>query len=109
MTKLDELIEAIQNEAAVKRYKKLEKIINNDSQLSKDYQALITTQKQVVNYEHKNDPRLKEAQKDYQIILEQLEQHPLFNEFIELQEWVNNDLKMLQAMIEDALTDITLN
>ncbi|MEC9484899.1 MAG: YlbF family regulator [Candidatus Izemoplasma sp.] len=105
MNKLDALIKALQDDDKVKRFQELETIINNDASLQKEYQRLLKAQKVLVNYEHHKDPKLKKAQAQYTNILEELGNHPLFNEFIDLLEWINDDLVLLQKIFESAINE----
>ena len=105
LDKLDALVKAIKDDPNVKRFQQLEAIINEDKALNEKYQRLLDAQKKLVNYEHRNDPSLKNAQEEYQKILDKLGEHPLFNEFIDLQKWINDDLLFLQKIIETSVND----
>jgi cell fate (sporulation/competence/biofilm development) regulator YmcA (YheA/YmcA/DUF963 family) len=103
MKELDALIHLIEKDPTVKRYQTIESIIASNDTLQRDYQALLKMQKQMVQQQVKKDKKLSKTKEQYQTILNRLESHPLFNEYLSLQDEINQDLQLIKKMIEDGL------
>lgn len=103
MKELDALVKLIEETPTVKRYQTIESIIANNDALQRDYQALLKVQKQLVQQQVKKDKKLSKTKEQYQVILKRLESHPLFNEYLSLQDEINQDLQLIKKMIEDGL------
>lgn len=102
MSKIEELIDLIKNDPLIIRYKKLEKIIDQDEQLKEDYNQLLTLQKKLVQNEYTNSSTL-EIQASYNQHLEKLHSHYLMGEYLELLENINNDLQLITKIIEEEI------
>jgi len=96
---LDILIKEISNDAVVKRFKELEKVIDNDELLNKDYKQLLNLQKIMVIKREKNSKDFDEAKKNYYRAKENVMKHIILNEYLDLLEEINYDLRLIQKII----------
>ena len=103
MNSLDKLIEELMNDSVVKRFKELEKIIDNDQNLNEDYQKLLDLQKIMVNEREKNVKGFKLAKKNYDEAREKVMDHLILSEYLELLEEVNLDLDLTQKIISEEI------
>ena len=106
MRSLNNLIKSLSEDPLIKRYKELEKIIDNDQQLNKDYADLLNLQKIMVNKREKRSKDLNEAKKNYDLAKSNVEKHLILSEYLDLLEQVNYDLGLVQKIIsEEVNTD----
>ncbi len=102
MKSLEALIEALQEEPLVKEYRAIEARILSDEKLSNQYEDLLEAQKRYVRAKHRKQDFAKE-EKAYETLREDLSKHPLIHQYLVLQEQLNEEIRMLYRMIEDAL------
>ena len=103
MNKLDLLINEITDDSVVKRFKELEKIIDNDQLLKTDYSNLLELQKVMVNKREKKSEDLSLAIKNYEKAKENVMKHIIIEEYLELLEEVNYDLGLIQKIISEEI------
>lgn len=98
------IITKINENSKIIRYKELEKIINNDQALGAKMQELKAVQKQIVHAEklQKNE-QLSILKIQYDNMLENITNHPLMAEYIDLQEEVNHFLQEFKNIIESGI------
>jgi cell fate (sporulation/competence/biofilm development) regulator YmcA (YheA/YmcA/DUF963 family) len=103
MKQLKELAEMLENDAQIKRFKELEELIDQDVNLKAQYKELLDAQKIMVQREVKQHPRYLEAKEHYDALLDQLLEHVLMSEYLDLLEEINNDLNWIQEIIESEI------
>lgn len=101
MNKLTELIDLIKNDNDVIRYQQLEKIISEDESLSKAFKELLNTQKVMVKMEYEKSNELDTIKKEYQNKLEDIKSNIFIEEYLDLLEYINNDIQLITKIIED--------
>ena len=99
LTNLTKLIELINEDTTIKRFKELESIIDQDDKLSQDFEDLQSLQKIMVNAETKKTKNEVEATTSYNIQLNKVMDHYLMSEYLDLLEVVNNDLQLIKDII----------
>ena len=102
MSKIDELIDLIKNDESIIRYKKLEKIINQNEQLKENYKKMFVIQKKIVQKKNTKSWTL-EIQTLYNQNLEKLHSHYLMGEYLDLLENINNELQLITKIIEEEI------
>ncbi len=103
MNKLEILIDKIGNDTVIKRFKELERIIDNDQLLNKDYQQLLELQKVMINKREKKSKDLDEAVKEYENAKENMLKHLIIEEYLDLLEEINYDLRLIQKIITEEI------
>ncbi len=103
MDKLNILINEIQDDPAVKRFKELEKIIDNDQLLNDDYQKLLELQKIMVNKRELKSKDFSTAKSNYENAKTKVLKHIVLNEYLDLLEEINNDLGLIQTIISQEI------
>lgn len=103
LSKLENLINEITDDEAVKRFKKLEKIIDTDQALNSDYNKLKELQKVMVNKREKGSKDLELAVIEYETAKANLLKHVILNEYLELLEEINYDLGLIQKIISEEI------
>ena len=104
MNNLKKLIEELQNDEIIIRYKKLEDIIDQDKEITKKYKNLLELQKKMVNDQEKNRSNLQNSTRDYEIAKTSLTSNIVISEYIELLEDINYDLQIIQNIIETEIS-----
>lgn len=104
LDKLTTLIQLINQDENVKRFKKLEKRIDEDKDLMTAYQTLLDLQKIMVQDEAKKSSRLVQSKALYQSQLDKVMNHLLMGEYLDVLEVVNNDLQMIKQIIMDEIS-----
>ncbi|MCK5761278.1 MAG: YlbF family regulator [Candidatus Izimaplasma sp.] len=103
MNKLENLINEITGDKAVKRFKELEKIIDTDQALNSDYSKLKELQKVMINKREKKSKDLELAVTEYEKAKEELLKHIVLNEYLDLLEEINYDLGLIQKIISEEI------
>ncbi len=107
MNNIDELKNYINNLEETKRYKELEKYIDNNEKIKLKFAELKEKQKQLVNAKEFN--QLKQAkiyEDEYNKIKEELFNMPFVEEYVELVEIINEKLDLIANEIENKLDKI---
>ena len=107
MNNIDELKNYINNLEETKRYKELEKYIDNNEKIKLKIAELKEKQKQLVNAKEFN--QLKQAkiyEDEYNKIKEELFNMPFVEEYVELVEIINEKLDLIANEIENKLDKI---
>lgn len=99
MNNLIKLINELQKDELIVRFKKLEEIIDQDKNITNNYKNLLELQKKMVNDQEKNRSNLDKSTKEYEIAKSTLTSNIVISEYIELLEDINYDLQMIQNII----------
>ena len=97
------LIEEISNDITVKRFKKLEKVIDNDHLLYKEFNDLLELQKIMINKREKGSKDFSSAENIYNKAKKSVLNHIVLNEYLDLLEEINYDLSMIQKIITEEI------
>lgn len=103
MKTLNKIVEAIQQDPNVKRFKELEAIIDQDANLQADYKSLLNAQKVMVQREVTKHKDYEDAKQHYESLKEKLLEHVLMSEYLDLLETLNEDIHLIQTIIEDEI------
>ncbi len=103
MNSLDKLINEIKEDPTVKRFKELEKVIDKDEKLNKEYKELLELQKVMVNKREQKSKDFTLAKKKYEEAKERVLQHLVLNEYLDLLEEINYDLGLIQKIISEEI------
>lgn len=99
-----ELLEEIANSQEVIEFRKIERLILNDSKLHEKINRLFEVQKQAVNAkEFGLENAYFEYKKEYQEILKSLEENVLFNQYLSLKKDAKEIMKLSIAIIENEI------
>ena len=99
LNSLNKLIEELGNDELVKRFKRLEEIIDQDKNINYNFKNLLELQKKMVNDREKNQKNLATSTKAYNNAKRALTSNIVVSEYIELLEDINYDLQMIQNII----------
>lgn len=101
MSKLDNLLKVLNESEVVKRYKVLEKLINQDEILSANYKLLLELQKVMVQEKTLNTLKYTEAKEKYEKQLEIVYKNLIIEEYLDILEEINEDIQLIQEMINN--------
>jgi cell fate (sporulation/competence/biofilm development) regulator YmcA (YheA/YmcA/DUF963 family) len=105
MNERDKLIQMVQSNESVKRYLKIEKIVNENPKIRSQIENLKTIQKQMINArELGKNKAFQVFQEKYQFLLEEIENEPIMLEYFPLQSEINQLLEHILNIIENGLT-----
>ena len=104
LDKLNDLIISINDDSNVKRFKELEKLIDSDDNLMKEYKKLLDLQKIMVQHDAKKSSKYENSKKEYDLQLDIVMNHLLMGEYLDVLEVVNNDLQMISQIILDEIS-----
>jgi cell fate (sporulation/competence/biofilm development) regulator YmcA (YheA/YmcA/DUF963 family) len=104
MTEKEKLIEMLSNDLEIKRYKRIETIMNDQKELKKKMNQLKSLQKQLVNAKQiEKTEAIKQFQKQYDEQLEEIENYPLMSEYLALQSEINMMIQSIVDIIEEGI------
>lgn len=98
--KIDELINLISNQEEVKRYKEIERALHENDYIKCKLEEFRKLQKRMVIYEHKQNELPVEINQRYDKLYNELINIPIFNEYLTLQEEINELLQTITSIIE---------
>jgi len=101
LNKLDNLLKVLNDSEVVKRYKVLEKLINQDENLSENYKLLLELQKVMVQEKTLNTSKYAEAKEKYEQQREIIYKNFIIEEYLDVLEEINNDIQLIQEMINN--------
>ena len=104
MNSLKNLINELNNDNLIIRYKELEKIIDQDKNIEISFKNLLELQKKMVNDREKNVSRFDASSKEYEKAKTALTSNIMISEYIELLEDINYDLQMIQNIIGTSIS-----
>ncbi|AUD64896.1 hypothetical protein BK011_04105 [Tenericutes bacterium MZ-XQ] len=106
MTEKQKIIEMIKNSEEIKRYKAIEKVINDNQDLKLKINQLKTVQKQLVNAkEIQKEKSAEHFQKLYDDLLDEIEAYPLMSDYLALQGDINEMIQAIAEIIEDGINN----
>jgi cell fate (sporulation/competence/biofilm development) regulator YmcA (YheA/YmcA/DUF963 family) len=104
MSEKEKLIEMIQNDAEIQRYKRIEQLINDHKELNQKFNELKRVQKQLVNAKHIGKKEAIDAfQVQYDALYEAIEAYPLMSDYLALQSDINEMLQVIQNILQDGI------
>ncbi len=103
MDKLEQLLQLIRDDAQVRRFQELEQVIDQNESLQTKYKILLDAQKDMVQAEVKKLPRYESSKNRYESLRDELLDHPLMGEYLDLLEAINNDLSLIRTIIEEEI------
>ncbi len=103
MSKLNELINSLQNDEQIIRFKELEKIIDHNESIKNDFEKMLSLQKTMVQKEFKKSKDLDQAKAKYQKQRNHLMKYPIIDEYLDLLDAINSDLNMIKTIIEQEI------
>jgi cell fate (sporulation/competence/biofilm development) regulator YmcA (YheA/YmcA/DUF963 family) len=104
MSEKEKLIQMVLNNEEVKRYKSIEKLINDNKEIKSKMNQLKSVQKQLVNAKHiQKDEAVKQFQARYDELYTEIENYPLMSEYMALQGDINEMIQAIQDIIEDGI------
>jgi cell fate (sporulation/competence/biofilm development) regulator YmcA (YheA/YmcA/DUF963 family) len=104
MSEKEKLILMIQENEQIKRYKTIEKLINDNKEIKSKMNQLKSIQKQLVNAKHiQKEEAVKQFQARYDELLSEIENYPLMSEYMALQGDINDMIQAIQDIIEDGI------
>ena len=104
MNSLKNLINELNKDELIIRYKKLEKIIDQDTNIEIAFKNLLELQKKMVNDREKNVSNFDASSKEYETAKMALTSNIVISEYIELLEDINYDLQMIQNIIATSIS-----
>ena len=104
LSKIDEIVKYIEESDTYKRYKDIEKKIENDSDIMDNVNRVKSIQKEIVKLEiEKKD--ISNLEKEIEDILSVLNTYPIYQEYIYLQEDLDNTFQSIKSIIETYIND----
>lgn len=104
LNSLKELINSLQSDKQVIRFKELEKLIDHNEKINKEFTLLLQLQKDMVQKEHKASPLLAESITKYEAQKAKVLDYFIVHEYLELLDNINNDLSLIQSIIEQEIS-----
>ncbi len=103
MKALDDLLETLKRNPDIKAYKALETSIEANPEYKRLYTDVIEKQKAMIQKRTAKAPDYNAAKKAYDDALQRLTNSPVVEQYLSLQEDINEEVQMLFTMIETAL------
>ncbi len=103
MNSLNKLINNLQTDDTIKRFKELEDIIDHNESLQQDFAKLLDLQKKMVQKEYYNSKNIDQAKEEYEVQQHKVENYIVVEEYLDLLDIINNDIKLIQSIFEDEL------
>lgn len=104
MESIDKILNEIEKNEKINRYKELETIINNDEDIKKLLDEAKRIQKELVHAKSFNKTNVHDKlTKEYDDIMQNLENIPLFMEYLDLQKEINDFLQVTADYIHKSL------
>lgn len=98
------IINEINDNNKIKRYKELETIINKNEEVSKKMNDLKEIQKQIVHAEKlMKKELLDKLNKEYDTLTNEIHNYPLMAEYMDLQVEINDFLQNFKIILESGL------
>lgn len=99
----DKLINLLQSDEQIQRFKELESLIDHNSEIQEKYKQLLNLQKIMVQHEAKQHKDLEHSTQKYKTAKQELLQYFVVEEYLDLLTNINNDLNMIQRIIEQEI------
>ncbi len=104
--RINELIRLIRNQEEVKRYNEIEKMLMENDYVKQKIEEFKKYQKRIVIYESHHNKIPDEVEERYEGLYKELLEIPVFNEYITLQNEINELFQTITSIIE---TEINQN
>lgn len=104
LSKIDEIVEYIEESDTYKRYKDIEKKLENDSDIMDNVNKVKSIQKEIVKLEFEKKD-ISNLEKEIEDILSVLNTYPIYQEYIYLQEDLDNTFQSIKSIIETYIND----
>jgi len=104
LNSLKKLINELQKDESISRFKILLRFVDQDKKMQNDYKNLLELQKKMVNDREKNRKNLENSTKNYELAKSNLTSNIVISEYLELLNDINSDLQMIQNIIEFELS-----
>jgi cell fate (sporulation/competence/biofilm development) regulator YmcA (YheA/YmcA/DUF963 family) len=104
LNSLKKLINELQKDESIIRFKILLRFVDQDKNMQNDYKNLLELQKKMVNDREKNKKNLEISTKNYELAKTNLTSNIVISEYLELLEDINSDLQMIKNIIEFELS-----
>jgi cell fate (sporulation/competence/biofilm development) regulator YmcA (YheA/YmcA/DUF963 family) len=98
--KINELMTLLSNEEAIKRYKSIEKALFTNDYVKNKIENFRKLQKRMAIYESKTQKIPLEIQERYELLFNELQDIPIYNEYITLQAELNDLIQLITNIIE---------
>lgn len=106
MSEKDKLIRLINESEDINRYRRLEKIINDDPNLKQKFAQLKALQKQLVNAKHIGKTEaIAHLQTTYDTLYQSIEDMPLMSDYMALQSDINDMVQYIVKIVEEGLEE----
>ena len=104
MTEKEKLIDMILQDEDIKRYKRMESLINDRKDLKAKFNELKSVQKQLVNAKHIGKKEAINAfQERYDALYQSIEEYPLMSDYMALQSDINEMIQSIVSILEEGL------
>lgn len=104
MTEKEKLIQMIEEDEEIQRYKRIELAINQNRELKVKFNELKSVQKQLVNAKHIGKKEAIDAfQTRYDALYEAIEAYPLMSDYLALQSDINDMIQSIVGILEEGL------
>ena len=100
-SKLEELFKAIENSDTYKEYKKMEEILDKDSEIKKIIEEIKDLEREATYLENNGDESYKEIDQLIRKKAEELNNKQVYQEYLNKVEEFNDELATSSKMIED--------
>lgn len=108
--KLAEIINLIEEDPRLERFKRISKLINEDKIVLLKINKVKDKQQQVINAKHiGKENAVKLLEDEYDKLLEELASTPLLNEYLNLLEYYNGLIKTIEGILEDGVNNYFKN
>ena len=97
--KINELMTLLSNEEAIKRYKSIEKALFTNDYVKNKIENFRKLQKRMAIYESKTQKIPLEIQERYELLFNELQDIPIYNEYITLQAELNDLIQWITNII----------
>ncbi len=101
--KITELMDLISEQEEVKRYKLIEKALDQNDLVKNKIENFKNLQKKMAIYESSHDKVPIEMSQKYDQLFNDLLDIPIYNEYLALQEEINDLLQQITSIIEEEL------
>lgn len=99
--KIEELFDTIESSSEYQDYKKIETILKKDKSINELINEIKSLQKESVRLEYNHDNSYKEIDKKIELKVQELNNKPVYQEYLNKMNEINNILAMSSKMIED--------
>ena len=98
------LLEAVKEDLTIKRYKELEKHVQNDSEINQKMRDLKDIQVEIVHAkEFHKKALLSQLQEKYDCLFDEITNYPIISEYIALQGEINQMIQDVSDIISEGL------